>query len=491
MSFFSQSPYRHLYLYGLLVIVITAWFSVGYNHPDEHFQVLEFCNYKMGFSPASDLAWEFKAQSRPAIQPFLAYCCCKTLFVLGWYNPFMAAFLLRLASGVLAWWVICRLITQLLPDFKTDRGKKLFVLCSLFLWYIPYISVRFCAENIAGILLFLSISFLLELPNQSVSKKMVKLVFVGLFFGLMLFIRAQSVFALVGLGIWLLFIQKLYLRYWLVMVMAALVAIGLCVCIDYWFYGVWLLSPYNYFHAQIVQNIAANWGVSPWWYYFVLFIQMAIPPLSIVLLALFLVGICKKPLSVFSIVAICFMIGHFMIGHKEMRYLFPVSFAFIYLACIGLDALITKYADKRIYKWGFNLLVVINMGALVFRMFAPSQEAIKYFDFLYGYTQKQVATLVYFNTSPYHLVNVEQDFYKPKNLRIKHIDDTAQLAQLIKSTPKEEPILYLSPEIKPDSVLNNYKLQKMYCLFPNWLLQYNINNWQDRSHIWTIYRVSN
>ena len=48
-----------------VVTVVTAWFSVTFYFPDEHFQVLEFMSFKLGITPASSLPWEICALIRP------------------------------------------------------------------------------------------------------------------------------------------------------------------------------------------------------------------------------------------------------------------------------------------------------------------------------------------------------------------------------------------------------------------------------------------
>src|ERR1044072_8735709 len=101
---FMGLPYRKWLLIALIVQIITAYFSVGFHQLDEHFQILEFANYKLGFSPSSDLPWEFRAQCRPGLQPFIAFCFAKSLLFLDIYNPFLLAFLLRLLMGLLSFW---------------------------------------------------------------------------------------------------------------------------------------------------------------------------------------------------------------------------------------------------------------------------------------------------------------------------------------------------------------------------------------------------
>ncbi|HEY9177904.1 MAG TPA: hypothetical protein VIN07_09450, partial [Flavipsychrobacter sp.] len=144
--------YKQWYIAGLVVFIITAIFSVGYHNHDEHFQILEFANYKMGLSPAADLPWELNARIRPALQPFIVWCMGNTLQSVGLYNPFTLTLILRLMMALLYWWAIVRLVKILLPDFQHTRGKSLWVMSVLLLWFVPYTSVRFSAEAFAGML---------------------------------------------------------------------------------------------------------------------------------------------------------------------------------------------------------------------------------------------------------------------------------------------------------------------------------------------------
>ena len=283
MSLISPSPYRRLFIFGLIVQVIAAWFSIGYHHPDEHFQILEFCNYKLGFSPASDLPWEFATKCRTAVLPFIIFIFAKPLLFLGLYNPFAIAFLLRLLMGIFTWVVSCNLVKLLLPQFTTTTGKLVFILCTFFLWYVPYLGVRFSSENLAGLLFFLSVALLLKPASLPSQQKFAQLFIIGFLLCLSVFIRLQMAFAIAGLAAWVLFIRKVNLKEIGMLTTGGLLAIALCIGIDYWFYGTWILTPYNYFNVNILQHAAANFGVFPWWYYLQLFLSYATVPLSIAL----------------------------------------------------------------------------------------------------------------------------------------------------------------------------------------------------------------
>ncbi len=489
MKFSAEPEYRPYLWAGLAIIMVTAWFSVGYNHPDEHFQILEFCNYKLGLSRSYDLPWEFDAKCRTAIQPFLAYCICKPFLALGCYNPFIAVFLLRLFSGIFAWWVTCRLVLQLLPTFTTQKGKDLFVYCSLFLWYIPYLYTRFSAENLSGQFFFLAVSLILGRGANGGFKSILKLVIAGLLLGFVVFIRLQMAFALVGLAIWLLFVNRLPARYWAALIVSGLVAMALCVLVDYWFYGSWQFTPYNYFHTNIVEHVAEKFGVFPWYYYVPTFIESAIPHIGLVLVVFYLCGVYNRPFNLFALASAVFILGHSLIGHKEMRFLFPMSFAFIYLVCVGYEVLAKKMQFKAYYNWGYKLLLVTNFGALAHRVFAPAQESVLYFEYLYKYAQTHQTTLVYFREPTITMSGLNTNFYKSPKLTEQCFDSTAELSRFLDTTHQQN-VLCLVHDLKPGTEYKNFDLEKLYCFLPTWVLQYNPNNWQDRSHIWTIYKIT-
>ncbi len=489
MNILSNKTYRNWLLLGLLVQVITAWFSVGYFHPDEHFQILEFYNYKRGLSPVADLPWEFTAQCRTALQPFIVYWFSRIAELVGVTSPFTLAFLLRLSMGVLTWFTTCRLIMLLTPGFKSPITAKLFVAVSMYLWFVPYIGVRFSAETIAANFFFLAISMMLQIKELAGTKRLLFLFLSGLLLGFTLFLRLQMGFAFLGLAVWVLFVSKWSFRDWFLLAFFAVIAMGLSVVVDHWFYGNWVLTPLNYFNVNIIQHVAAKFGVDPWWYYFVLFIKLGIAPISVPLLVLFLIGVWKKPLNLFTLVSITFCVGHFLIGHKEMRFLFPASYAFIYVACLGLDYLCSIYTIKKGYKIVFKVLAGVNIAVLVFKMFTPAEEVMKYYEFIYNYANLQPTTIVSFDKSPFKMDVIETNFYKPKNINIQVLHQPAELAEVFKNNIAGKPIIYLSNNIIPPKELDGYRIERIYCQFPDWVLKVNVNHWQERSYIWAVFRV--
>ncbi|MDB5029389.1 hypothetical protein [Mucilaginibacter sp.] len=488
MIFQQHSLYRKLLLLGLLVQLIAAWFSLGYNQCDEHFQVLEFCNYKLGLSPATDLPWEFAAHCRSALQPFVAYIISKALLILNLYNPFWVSFIMRLIMGIATWLLTCRVVILMLPQFTTEKGKQVYVWCSFLLWFIPYIGVRFSAENIAGLLFLTALTLLPGLLAANSYKRYFKIIVAGILLGFALMIRLQMAFAFIPLIIWIIVYAKWPLKNWLVVILSGLVAIGLAVLADKWLYGAWVFSPYNYYRVNIVQHVADNYGTSPWWYYLKLFFDYAVPPISYFLLPLFLIGLWKNPRHLFSWICIVFILGHSVIGHKEIRFLLPLIFPLIFLACQGFDLLLKQYPAKKIFRWALPILAGFNIALLSVKIFMPAHEAFAYYKFMYNFAQKQPATLVSFETSPYHILGLEINFYKPKNMNIEVVHSTHELDTILKRT-NGRAVIFVDPKIDPTPFIAGYKKTKVYCLVPDWIHLFNVNNWISRSYIWTVYRL--
>jgi phosphatidylinositol glycan class B len=479
---FNRSPYYKWFLLALFVQLVTAWFSIGSHHPDEHFQILEFANYKMGYSPSSDLSWEYARKCRPAIQPLIVYSLGETLSAIKVFNPFREALILRLMMAVLTWWITCRMVMLLLPEFVTKKGKQLFVWCSLLLWFVPYIDVRFSAENVAGACFWLGCILLME-PEKRATNFIVS----GILLGLSLYLRIQMSFGLLGLGIWLLFIKKLELQRWLPLVTGGVIALGLGVLADHWFYGVWTISPINYFDITVLQHKAAEFGTSPWWDYLKKFLESAIPPISIFLLFFFSTGLYKKRLHVMSLICLCFIIEHMLIGHKELRFLFPISFAFIFLSCTGIDMWLQRFPEKAYYKWLFPLLATINLVLLTARTFIPAEQAVSYYRYIYCYAREHNTVLIALDQTPYNQVGVTVNYYKPQRLIVETATDQKEIANIADSAGNAS-VLLLSRTYAP-AAIPGYEMKKVYSILPGWLSSFDINNWQERSHIWTIYEL--
>jgi GPI mannosyltransferase 3 len=486
MKTLIRSPYAKLYIAGLIVFLITSYFSLGYHHPDEHFQVLEFANYKLGNSPASDLPWEYQDKIRPALQPFIAFLIIKLLTLLGLHNPFLWAFVLRFLTAITAWYIICKFDEYLLNIFIGAFGRRLFILMTLFLWFVPYIFVRFSSETLAGIFFLYGLYFLLKFDDDKGKSGMFWLG--GLLLGFSFCFRFQIGIAILGLVFWLIFIRHTRLKKLFIIAVAAIIAILISLYIDFWFYGEWVLTPVRYFDINILQNKAANWGVHPWWYYFSLFSMKAVPPLSVVLLLLFLTGIYRRWSDVFVFIIVPFLLVHFILGHKEMRFLFPMTYFFIYYSAVGLDFIKERFNPGKFYRVLYKFLLYVNVVILVGVVFTSGQDDMKCYQYIYKYSASRKTIIYCLKKSPYKLAGLEVNFYKPDNVNVLVFNDIEEIHKYLDDHHPASFLFYFRNPVFSKE-FNHYRLQRVCVMYPDWLLKYNINHWEDRSTIWSVYEA--
>ncbi len=496
-----KSEYSKLFIAGLLINIVCAWFSNGFYHYDEHFQILEFCNYKLGLLPASEVPWELKYKVRSTILPYIVYAFTKALVWIGVNSPFTVIFLIRLLTGIAAWWVTSNICLLLIPKMKTQAGKKLLILMSMFLWFVPFLNVRFSAENIAGLSFLYGLYFILR-SVDSPKKSALDFIWAGLFFGLSSFIRVQLIFAIGGLLVWVFFIKKTEWKYLLIITFSALVAVGINYLLDWMFYGTPVFTPFNYFYANIVLHRAEHFGTSPWWFYIEEYIIKLAPPLSVFLLIFFLIGIYNYYSNPMVLAIVPFILAHFFVSHKEWRFMFPVANLFIYVCALGLDHLVYMYpawfkrwtankSNLKILKYIYAVSVLINIPFLIYRTLIPAEASVNYCKYLY-YNAIGSPPVIFIlrNTSDYTMTANNASFYKSPRIKIVSVQNLNDISDYL-HTNKLESAYYID---KTKSGLTyqvpGYIRKNEYCIYPDWLLNWNINNWQNRTQLWFIYKFT-
>ncbi len=482
MPFLTRN--RDIFLLGILLILVTAWLSMGYHHPDEHYQIWEFAKYKLGESPLGDLPWEFEAQMRPGLQPFLAYCAIIGSRFVGIEDPFLLMSLVRLLTGLLAFGVYWKWWEALAPTLRD--GGRLLRLSLVFFWLLPYLNVRFSSENLSGIA-FLG-GLLLLYPNpQAVSAK--KLFCAGLLLCLSFFFRYQIAFAGLGLVAWLLFVPKVSIRSWLYLSGGVLVAMVVGFAADFWLYGEWSWVPYEYFSQNVLEGKAAGFGVSPWWWYFREFPLLLVPPLSLFLLWFMGIGIRRYPKHVFVWCLIPFVLGHSMAAHKETRFLFPMIFPMFCLAALGWDYYSSKYSLPRWLRGVFKFAVVLNFLLLSFRCLYPANDRFTYEKFMREYAVQYPEAVIYWQSKEgQKKETLTLHFFQSPWMKNVVTDRFEQLNDKALFQPKTGDLICFRT-VDVHFVPEGFSMELVYKWFPDWLLRYNPNQWQQRTQIWKVYEV--
>ncbi len=364
-----QNPKPVNIVFLLLVVIFylfMAYKSSGYIQEDEHFQIIEFANYKLGLVSVNKLAWEFNAQIRPGLQPLICYLIFKVCHALGIDDGYNLAFILRALTGLFSSYVLYVFVLTY-KKYVSAQLKNTFIAASFLLWFLPYINIRFSSENLSGLMLM---SSLVLLDQSNYCEKRNKTVFMGIVLGLAILFRYQSLLFVAGLFLWLLLVRKRSIINILRLSFGILTVLIIGVLIDFWLYGAWGFTLFNYFDANIIKGIASNFGTSPFYQYF-LYILQALGIFGLLILVSFCLICYYYSKNIIVWVCIPFLLVHSLIPHKELRFLFTLANLCPLILILGFQKaslLISKASGNTKLKMGsiiFALLSIVNIFGLV------------------------------------------------------------------------------------------------------------------------------
>jgi phosphatidylinositol glycan class B len=256
--------------------------------------------------------------------------------------------------------------------------------------------------------------------------------------------------------------------------------------IDRWFYGKWTVTAWNYFQQNILFDKVSGFGLEPWWFYIQSTFFEGIPPFSLVYIAALILFFIFRRKDFITWTLLPFVAVHFFIGHKEMRFLFPILGFLPVVIIKSIDLMSeTRKQDFLAYKpvkyfakifWSANLVMV----AVV--MVVPVDTETKLFQKIYR-DYPSATTLYFVNENPYHRA-LDIHFYKRKNLTIEKVDSIEQIK--IVSGRTSLVVTRTNPEI--EGLRLTRKL--IYCNFSDWINHFNFNHWIERTHFWYVYELT-
>ncbi len=346
---------------GLFANILSAYSTLGYFQQDEHYQILEFM-HNLTFNTSPDkMVWEYQSQIRPWFQPFSYFLSLKLLSLFFNLNdPFFISFLIRLESCLFAFIGQCIFTLAL---YKIFNGNKIWKISTgiIFLFYIfPFLSARTSSENISSTFILLSFStFIFSIKDkifhiselkQNLSFHHYGLFLSGLFSGLAFEVRFQSAFFIIGFALWILFNSKRKFKFILTYFSAIGICISLGTLIDSYCYRKFVFSPWNYFDYNILKGVAANFGVSPFYYYINILFDFFAPPLGFFIILGIFISIIKFRKSILLWSFLSFVGFHSLIGHKEERFLFPIFILMVPILCQSILYLYQIIDDNMKYQ---------------------------------------------------------------------------------------------------------------------------------------------
>lgn len=416
-------------LFALLIYLATALNSSGYYHPDEHFQIIEFAGLKAGWNSSVDLTWEYDAQIRPALQPVIALLCINLLDSLDIYSPFLKEMTLRLLTAILALLVINCFVRSFQHTIKPTYHTT-FLYLSFFLWFLPAINVRFSSETWAGLCLVLALAWIYK--NNEV-KNRISCLGIGFLLGLSFEFRFQLGLCIIGLFFWLKLVGlwKNWQLYYLLAGCCLPVLAG--ALLDSWFYGGFVCTPYNYFVSNILNGVASAFGVSPWYFYLDRVMQSATSLFGLAIWLSLFALLVYEPRHILLWCLIPFLAVHFLIPHKELRFLFPVinflPFLLIRLFQLVMDKVNLSFLKKAVIYPIAGVMFFVNLIGLVMMICKPaSNGCVEMAAYIQNKTEKHPATL-YICTwnNPYSIGTAKgltARFYLNKQIELKDFVET-------------------------------------------------------------------
>jgi len=479
-------------LLSLVLHLCAAFFSEGRAHPDSDYQILEFAHSKIETGASRTLPWEFFEQIRPAVQPAIAYAV--HLYATG-PDPFTTALALRLASAALGFFSIWLLCGQALRWLTHGGSKAALVLFTGLFWLLPFLNARFASETWAGAFLCLGIVLVLAACKEKHRFAILSALTAGLVLGFAFYLRFPVALALVGLGLWLIVIERPGIKIFAAMALGFLLALGINLVLDYWFYGKWILTPVNYFLVNLVDAKAAQFGVDPWWYYLEKLLLLMVPPISLVLLSAMAAAVILRPRNILVWTVVCFVVGHSFIDHKETRFLMPVIYPLLVLSVVGLETLFDKlvlprniFCSSRGARLGAYLFLGLNGLALAVFSFVPANQETVVHKWMYQASIESPLEIVAYGENPYEDGSGTIGFFRSPKVSFRKAGSADEFEAYLQSAEESVyvfvPLAYPPADLLalcPDLVLESSAL-------PQWLRQVDRWQWLSRIRIWSIYR---
>lgn len=452
---YSDFLKKYQYHVGFLILVFASYFNLGFHHPDEHFQILEILNYKVNpdFNPAW-LPWDLNEKLRSFFQIFLYYPF-ELLFNAFGFSPFVKVFFYKLATGCFAFYGLLKYSEQL----KFDDRYLL-----VFFWFIPLFLARTSSESLSMGFFFWALVFLEHKTARSY-------LMTGLLLAFSCYARFPMLVAVAFIGLWIVIYHE---KKWELgfIDLGFLIGIAIGAVIDFWGYGEWTLSVWNYFKANIIESKGNQFGVEPLWY----FLEkpgLKAGPIGIFLLFGTLIYWWKNKTSQITFWTLGYVLIHSLVSHKEIRFIAPV-----YMLAPFMLFSVWQNWDSRIKKV-FKLFFFVNLIYLVKVLFIPNTSYIAFYQYLYKNPVTPIYTLYDKHGTHLKLIN-----------RYYLIDIKMELQPIHFEKMKKDSgeFSLLTSQYREVDLAKKLNCQEVFSLYPNWLIDKNPFNFRKRSSLWKLWK---
>lgn len=391
---------------------------------DEHYQLVEFAYYKVGKGPEWALPWEYFDKIRPTGQVAVLVLLFNLFDIIGLNDPYIVMAIVRVMSGVLLFCAIYVFRKRTEVVLIGPFSKRIYLFLSYFLWFIPFIAVRYSSETWSALFLLLGTGLALKDRNSRAFYWKV-----GILFGLSFIMRFQTAFYIAPFLLWFVFKSGEFIKSAFFVFIGLSIVVFVGIVLDSWFYGdEWIITPYRYFVSFKNSSSPTSFAAEPWYFFFksILYYPGVIVGGAILFFSVF--GILSRPKDPIIWATISFIFFHSLVGHKEERFLFPIVFMLPYIMSLGIDFILNLSKEKvrRVLKVGiFLLLVPVNLfGSSLISITPAGSGKMNFTQYVrrhYGNNPIRVFAPLYGN--PYSMWGEFTAYYREndmENLRIEN-----------------------------------------------------------------------
>lgn len=502
-----QLTIKHKYIYTAIVLyLLSSYLHVGYVHADEYYQIFQFAATKIGLHVLRT-PWEYTDAMRSALLPSVIVLIYRFYALFTVPDPFVMGFIMRLVASIISLTSIILMLQVFLPTIRSDIGKKYLSLLGLFTLAGIYFNIHYCSENISGSLFLIAFSLTMRMlfrfgsqPSNPTSfldktsfphsvpllcrvsflrrQESIQCILIGLFLALAFTVRFQVGFLIIGLLAWLIFIQRINFKLLIILLVSLVIGVLIFnVVIDYWYYNHWTITAWNYFRQNIVLDKVNGYGTDPWYYY--IYMGASIIPFGPLYVVGCIVLFVYKPKHPLTWTLIPFILIHSLIGHKEIRFMAPITNIMPLCLIYAVEILEDKFGINFLsWKKTIKILWWINCLSLIVMAIPPTTE-LPVFRYIYkNYPQP---TDYYFLTYG----GSDVDFYKRQNL-ISHKIDKLEDVKCDISRP-----CLLALTCGQAKHLNfPLKEKEVYTQCPSFIFKLNVGDWINRTAIYKVYRLN-
>ncbi len=372
-KFQSKHPFLFIMAIGLLLRMISVFFSKGFGMHDDHFLVIEQSQSwvdggdYLGWLPGSP------GNDGPEGHSFfyvgLHYIFFKLFGFLGLHDPQIKMFFIRLIHAGISLMVISFSYRIASLITKKETAYQVALLVSV-MWFMPFLSVRNMVEMVS--IPFLMYGSLIVLRQEIIRKNgdpgyhQSSFLVAGFFLGLAFSVRFQTLIFTGGIGLALLFARNA--KGMISTAIGFLISVVLVQgFIDFL---VWR-KPFAEFLEYVNYNLnhAYEYHTAPWYNYLFVLAGMLIPPVSLMLLFGYFKNWKKNFILFFPV--LLFIVFHSAFPNKQERFILPVVPLIIVLGLAGWQEFVaaSSYWQRNkklllsmwVFFWAVNLVFLMAL----------------------------------------------------------------------------------------------------------------------------------